>query len=189
MPITQFKLGEKFPLPIHSLGDGGIFQYNVNGAMFILKLSRFDILAIDAFRTGRMKLGLFERNHILFFLYQIGGIFNSWGDCPFFVQTLPKNKWPLLKEGQEKMLHLYFVDSRTTLLVAIRRVCLRDEFWLHLNTVVKKQQRAPFDARNYAAAVEKIWRQLSSEQMAEQALVLQTAGISIASPAPSITII
>ena len=58
MQYTNFQVGEKFPLPIQSQGDGGLFQIDINGAMFILQLSRTDVIAVEAFRTGRMELAL-----------------------------------------------------------------------------------------------------------------------------------
>ena len=51
----SFQVGEKFPLPIKNQGDGGLFQVDSNGIMFILQLSHTDIIAIEAFRTGKME--------------------------------------------------------------------------------------------------------------------------------------
>lgn len=90
MSYTNFQVGEKFPLPIQAAGDGGLFQIDANGAMFILKLSRTDLIATEAFRTGKMEQRLFEEDGIAFFLYQIDGIFKEgWGDCPFSIHQLP----------------------------------------------------------------------------------------------------
>ena len=72
---TNFQVGEPFPLPIKNRQDGGMFQVDANGCMFILQLSHTDIIAIEAFRTGKMELGLYEQDGLLFFLYQIDGIF------------------------------------------------------------------------------------------------------------------
>ena len=74
MQYTNFQVGEKFPLPIQSQGDGGLFQIDINGAMFILQLSRTDVIAVEAFRTGRMELALYEEDGLLFLLYQLLGL-------------------------------------------------------------------------------------------------------------------
>ena len=80
MSYTNFQVGEKFPLPIQAAGDGGLFQADANGLMFILQLSRLDVIAVEAFRTGKMELALYEEDGLLFFLYQIDGIFKAgWG--------------------------------------------------------------------------------------------------------------
>lgn len=80
MDGVNFSIGERFPLPITAMGDGGILQADVNGIMFILQLSRADVIAIEAFRTGTMELALYEQGDLLFFLYKIDGIFkDGWG--------------------------------------------------------------------------------------------------------------
>ena len=56
----NFAVGEAFPLPIAQKGDGAMFQIDRNGAMFILQLSAADVIAVEAFRTGRMEFALFE---------------------------------------------------------------------------------------------------------------------------------
>lgn len=62
----NFQIGDKFPLPINIQQDGGMFQIDANGCMFILQLSRTDIIAIEAFRTGKMELALYEQDGLLF---------------------------------------------------------------------------------------------------------------------------
>ena len=62
MEYTNFQVGEKFPLPIQHQGDGGLFQIDANGCMFILQLSNADVIAVEAFRTGELELGLYEQD-------------------------------------------------------------------------------------------------------------------------------
>ena len=45
---VNFAVGEPFPLPILAQADGGMFQVDKNGMMFLLQLSRADIVAGDA---------------------------------------------------------------------------------------------------------------------------------------------
>ena len=95
MDYTNFEVGQKFPLPIKEQGDGGLFQADVNGLMFILKLSRTDVIAWEAFRTGKMELALYEEDGVLFFLYQIDGIFKEgWGAAPLGLALLKPEEWP-----------------------------------------------------------------------------------------------
>ena len=72
---TNFEVGQKFPLPIATQADGAMFQVDANGAMFILQLSRTDVIAREAFRTGEMEFAFYEQDGLLFLLYQIDGIF------------------------------------------------------------------------------------------------------------------
>jgi hypothetical protein len=184
MSITEFKIGEKFPLAIQAAGDGGLFQYDVNGASFILKLSRFDLIAIEAFRTGKIELGLFSADNLFFFLYKIDGIFNAWGDCPFTVHTLNEGSLPKLDGEQNKDLSLYFIDSRTDMLLAMRTVRLSDAFWRALDGGIKAQLDAPQSSFEYSRRLQAVWQKFSSESMAENAAVRQEIGVEIQKPSP-----
>lgn len=169
MQYTNFQIGEKFPLPIKARGDGGIFQYDSNGAMFILKLSRADVIAQEAFRTGKIELGLFIADDLLFLLYNIDGITGGWGDCPYALQTLTPAQRPNLTAPCEQTLHLYLVDSRLDILLSMRTAALSDAFWQTLLTAARAQQCKEFYAKNYAANVRAVWANYTSEEMLQKA--------------------
>lgn len=184
MSYTNFQVGEKFPLPIQAQGEGGIFQYDRNGAMFILKLARTDIIAIEAFRTGAIEIGLFCRENILFFLYKIDGIFKTWGDCPYALPFHAREQWPDFAKPQDKTLNLYLVESHLEILLAMRAVTLDDGFHSQLVEIVHKQAAQPFDKAAYLPTIQAIWRQYTPAQMAKAALARQTLPFSLTPPAP-----
>lgn len=180
MTYTNFQVGEKFPLPIQTPGDGGLFQYDINGAMFILKLSKTDVIAVEAFRTGKMELALFEENGLAFFLYQIDGIFKQgWGDCPYSVEFINESQRPDLSKTADPAIHLYLVDSQLDVLLAMRRVDLNEDFAAKLQSIAQTQLAAPQEKSAYAAAVQKIWQTYSSAQMREKAIAVQSVPLAI----------
>ena len=121
MSYTNFQVGEKFPLPIKQQGEGGLFQVDVNGAMFILQLIKSDVVAVEAFRTGEMELALYEDAGVLFLLYQVLGIFKEgWGDAPLSFGGLSKEQMPSEQSLAAETMHLYLVDARLSLLLAQR---------------------------------------------------------------------
>ena len=71
MSYTNFQVGEKFPLPIKAKGDGGLFQIDSNGCMFILQLSRTDVIAVEAFRTGAWSWPYMKRMDCCFFCIKL----------------------------------------------------------------------------------------------------------------------
>ena len=82
MTSMNFAVGELFPLPVLAQADGGMFQVDRNGMMFLLQLSRTDAIAVEAFRTGEIELAVTEMDGVLFLLYCIDGIFeDGWGDA------------------------------------------------------------------------------------------------------------
>ena len=179
MSYTNFQVGEKFPLPIQAQGDGGIFQYDVNGAMFILKLSKVDLIAIEAFRTGKIELGLFVEKDIIFLLYKIDGIVNGWGDCPYSVHFHTKDQQPNLENPTEKTISLYLVDSRLDILLAMRTVTLPDDFFNTLIESTKKQRTAEFNKDQYIVNIQSIWQSYSSDAMLTQAIARYETEIKI----------
>ena len=128
MSYTNFEVGETFPLPIAAQGDGGLFQVDANGAMFILRLSRHDVIAHEAFRTGDIELALAEVDGVMLLLYKIDGIFkDGWGDAPLAVHLLTREQLPTEKSLSDEVIHLYLVDSRLNLLLSMRQASVRNE--------------------------------------------------------------
>ncbi|SHK98652.1 hypothetical protein SAMN05216582_12912 [Selenomonas ruminantium] len=180
---ANFQVGERFPLPIKNQQDGGLFQIDANGCMFILQLSRHDIIAAEAFRTGKMELALYEQDGLLFFLYQIDGIFKEgWGDAPFSLAGIKPELLPTKKSLADHTLHLYLVDTTLQILLAQRDVAIPADFMAILGKHVAAQKTAPMDSTAFALAVQTIWAQKSPAQMREAASAVIEVPLDIPLP-------
>ena len=180
---ANFQVGEKFPLPIKNQQDGGLFQIDANGCMFILQLSRHDVIAAEAFRTGKMELALYEQDGLLFFLYQIDGIFKEgWGDAPFSLCGVKPELLPTEKSMADTTLHLYLVDTPLQVLLAQRDVPIPADFMAILNKHVAAQKAATVDEAALRLAVQTIWAQKSPAQMREAASAVIEVPLSIPVP-------
>ena len=167
---ANFQVGEKFPLPIKNQQDGGLFQIDANGCMFILQLSRHDVIAAEAFRTGKMELALYEQDGLLFFLYQIDGIFKEgWGDAPFSLCGVKPELLPTEKSMADNTLHLYLVDTTLQILLAQRDIPIPTDFMDILQKHVEAQKANPLDEQALRLAIQTIWAQKSPAQMREAA--------------------
>ncbi len=167
---ANFQIGEKFPLPIKNQQDGGLFQIDANGCMFILQLSRHDVIAAEAFRTGKMELALYEQDGLLFFLYQIDGIFKEgWGDAPFSLCGVKPELLPTEKSLADNTLHLYLVDTTLQILLAQRDIPIPTDFMDILQKHVEAQKANPLDEQALRLAIQTIWAQKSPAQMREAA--------------------
>jgi len=180
---ANFQVGEKFPLPIKNQQDGGLFQIDANGCMFILQLSRHDVIAAEAFRTGRMELALYEQNGLLFFLYQIDGIFKEgWGDAPFSLLGVKPELMPTEKSLADNTLYLYLVDTTLQILLAQRAVPIPAEFMAILQKHVDAQRKSPYDEAALRLAIQTIWAQKTPAQMREAASSIIEVPLSIPTP-------
>ena len=172
MSYTDFQIGEKFPLPIRQQGEGGLFQVDANGAMFILQLAKSDIIAIEAFRTGEMELALYETEGVLFLLYRIPGIFkDGWGDAPLSFGGLSNEHLPSEESLARASLHLCLVDARLSLLLAQREVQMPAPFADFLRRHTLSALGAPLAPQDFAVLVQSIWQRMSPAKMREKAAV------------------
>lgn len=178
MDYTNFETGGAFPLPIKARGDGGLFQVDVNGAMFILQMSRTDVIAREAFRTGEIELALAEAEGILLLLYRIDGIFREgWGDAPLTGHLVAREQLPTEKSLADETLHLYFVDSRLNILLALRQASVKNEagkcqltgdFWGLVKKHALSAAAGPDEyGRDFNRRLSSVYRKYSPEQLAE----------------------
>lgn len=180
MEGMNFAVGERFPLPIAAVGDGGMLQADANGILFILQLSRADVIAIEAFRTGKMELALYEQEDVLFFLYKIDGIFkDGWGDAPLGLHLLKREQWPTEKNLADHTLHLYLVDTNLQIILAMRQITMSDAFVSVLKNNIQKQMAAPKSSKEFSQSVQRIWSELRPEQMREKASAVQDVPLDV----------
>ena len=175
-----FEVGKKFPLAIQAQGDGGLFQVDASGAMFILQLAQTDLIAHEAFRTGAMEFALYKEAGILFLLYQIDGIFKEgWGDAPLSLSTLQPEQKPTEKSLEEGILHLYLVDSEEKTLLAQREVQMNEGFQYVLSDYVRNEADNEPLAAAFPKTVQEIWARTSSADMRKRAEAVQSVAFDI----------
>ena len=180
MDYTNFQVGDTFPIPIANQTDGGMFQADANGCMFILQLSHTDIIATEAFRTGKMELALYEEDGLLFLLYQIDGIFKAgWGDAPLALHTLKADQKPTKKSMADPAIHLYLVDTTLQVLLAQRTVSLSNQFHKFLIKNVNKALEKNTDPDTFMKNLQAVWQKHTSENMRKNAAAVEKVALSI----------
>ena len=163
---TNFVVGEKFPLPIRQQADGAMFQIDGNGMMFILQLTRHDVIAAEAFRTGKMSFALYEEDGVLF--------------LPFSLATLKEAHHPTEKSLADPCLHRYFVDTTLQLLLAMRDIPVDNAFLQVIREHLERERRHPLTEAEYVKRVQAIWARRTSEAMRENALAVLDVPMTIA---------
>lgn len=177
---TSFEVGQKFPLPIKTQADGGMFQIDANGAMFILQLSHTDAIAREAFRTGKMEFALYEREGILFLLYQIDGIFKEgWGDAPLSLSMLKPELQPKDDSLKDGILHLYLVDTSLQILLSQRDVTMNEKFLAILKKHIAQQKQHPLSQETFIKKVQRIWQAKTSAAMRQEAAAVLEVPLDI----------
>ena len=163
---VNFAVGEPFPLPILAQTDGGMFQVDKNGMMFLLQLSRTDAIAVEAFRTGEIELAVTEVDGVLFLLYRIDGIFkDGWGDAPLSLSLVKEELLPDEKSLADPTIHLYLVDTRLKILLAQRTASVPEEFTEIIRANVRAQKKAPLSVLAFQKKVAAIWAEKSAADL------------------------
>ena len=129
---------------------------------------------------GKMELALYEEDGVLFFLYQIDGIFKEgWGDAPLGLALLKPEEWPTEEILKDKTLHLYLVDSNLSVLLSLRQVQLDDDFHQIIRNYIEGQQAARISPKEYTEKVQRIWQGLTSAAMREKAVAVQKVPMAL----------
>ena len=129
---------------------------------------------------GKMELALYEEDGVLFFLYQIDGIFKEgWGDAPLGLALLKPEEWPTEEILKDKTLHLYLVDSNLSVLLSLRQVQLGDGFHQVIRNYIEGQQAARISPKEYTEKVHRIWQGLTSAAMREKAVAVQKVPLAL----------
>lgn len=177
---TNFAVGEPFPLPVLAQADGGMFQVDKNGMMFLLQLSRTDAIAVEAFRTGEIELAVTEVDGVLFLLYRIDGIFKGgWGDAPLSLSLIKKELLPNEQSLSDPTIHLYLIDTKLKILLAQRTAAVPEEFAEIIRRNVRAQKRVPLSALAFQKKVAAIWGEKSSDKLRAMASAAHTLPMTL----------
>ena len=179
---VSFAVGEPFPLPILAQTDGGMFQVDKNGMMFLLQLSRTDAIAIEAFRTGEIELAVTEVDGVLFLLYRIDGIFkDGWGDAPLSLSLVKDELLPDEESLRDPTIHLYLIDTNLKILLAQRTASVPEEFAEIIRAHVRAEKESPTSALAFQKKVAAIWAEKSSADLRRAAKAAHTLPMTIGS--------
>ena len=177
---TNFAVGEPFPLPVLAQADGGMFQVDRNGMMFLLQLSRTDAIAVEAFRTGEIELAVTKVNGVLFLLYRIDGIFkDGWGDAPLSLSLVKEELLPNEQSLADPTIHLYLIDTNLKILLAQRTASVPEEFAEIIRRNVRAQKEAPLSALAFQKKVSAIWAEKSATDLRRAASAAHTLPMTL----------
>ena len=179
---VNFSVGDPFPLPVLAQADGGMFQADKNGMMFVLQLSRTDAVAVEAFRTGEIELAVTEESGVLFLLYRIDGIFrDGWGDAPLSLSLVKKDLLPDEESLSDPTIHLYLIDTNLKILLAQRTAHLPEKFAEIIRANIRTHQKAPLSALEFQKKVAAIWAEKSSADLRAMASAAHTLPMTLGS--------
>lgn len=158
--------------------EGVYFEYAESGPYLIFALSNPTKDEIQAAKTGRVELALYEDPPLVFVLHRIRGL-EQWSDSPFSIRLYQGRTldWSEpIQEGQGLALTIALVDANTGILLALRMVGTSTEFARELRAAMLRQLEGSFSVEAYHRKIDEVYRKYSSEDLLAMAVAKHTAG-------------
>jgi len=125
---------------------------------------------VDAVRRGRMDLEVWVEPPLILLLYKVEGAC-GWSDAPFAWHRVEASEQVLPElpgEGETALLHVVLVDAGTGIVRAMRQISFPPETAAELHQAVRDQAAAPWDPEVHDAALGRLYRSASAEDLANR---------------------
>lgn len=167
------KVGELLAPGKTSYQEASWLDYTETGPVLMMAINRPSPKEIEAVKSGRIELALYEADPILWFLYKIRG-FGPWSDCPFSIRLYDgkgrKFDWSEeIEEGTGLGLQIVLVDAGTGIVKVLRLVGMSTKFSREFRAMILRQLERPFDAEKYNREINRVYARLSSDDLAARA--------------------
>lgn len=171
MNYTLLKTNEKFPLKLNE--EGVLFEYTTSGPMLILSFPQPSKEEIEGVKTGKFEMGLYEKESCIFLSVKIQGC-GGWMEAPFSIRKYDnqgiKFDWSEdIEEGKGVGLQLVLVDTNTNIIQSQRLIGTSTKFARRLREMILKQLEIPFSNVEYNKAIDDVYKNLSSDDIAKRA--------------------
>jgi hypothetical protein len=150
-----------------------------NGAPMIVFNFSVTEKDIAAFQYGSTSFGLFAENNVLFFLFQIKG-FLEWSDLAFTIHLAQDKQ--VRDDGGYLPFHLVLVESRLSIIKAMRIITVSPSFRSALNKYIWQQANERFDIIVYYKRIGGIYNSYpSAALMLKKAIIVEHGGMTLPS--------
>jgi len=169
MHVTE--VGKLFISGKTSWPEGVWCEHTPTGPLLLFAYRNPSAKEIQAARTGKVELALYEDPPVLFILHRVEGL-EGWADCPFSIRmyTEPAPLPEQIPDGSGLGLHIALIDAGTGILKAQRLVGTSTEFARALCAAVQRQLEAPFSEVAYHKRINQVYQELTTEQLLARAI-------------------
>ena len=135
---------------------------------------------IAGLRRAAMHVGLVIDGPVIFFLYRFEDT-TPWADAPYTFHRVPVAERSLppapLTPDTRAVLTVILLEARSGIVQVIRVVTLSPVLTQRLFEAIRQQAASPFDLGYYDAALDAIYENASSEDLARRAEWIEVAGL------------
>lgn len=153
-----------------SYPEGVMFEYTKSGPMLIISMRNPTPGEIEAAKSGKLEMALYELKPVIFILVKIKGM-GGWMDAPFSIRMYDSKgitfDWSEpINEGQGLAVHIVLVDANSGIVKAQRLIGTSTAFAKGLRAAIMRQYEEPFSVKDYNAAIDRVYSRYSSDDMA-----------------------
>lgn len=148
-------------------------DYTETGPILLMAVNNPTTKEIEAVRSGRIELALYERGPVLWFLYRIRG-FGPWSDCPFSIRLYDGMRrmfdWSEeIEDGMGLGLQIVLIDAGTGIVKVLRLIGLETRFSRTFRAMILRQVERAFDKAAYYQEIDNVYANFSSDNLADRA--------------------
>lgn len=164
--MQKLEVGKLYQDGLNQIPEGIKFDFNqVGGFLRIVFHSPLDN-EIKEIEQGKIKLGLFEKYGIIFFLIKFGSL--SWMDAPYYVGLAkPDELEKLTDEKTGYAVQIVLIDGMTGLVKVLKLIELPHSMSVRLKELIEKQRNTQI--RDYNAVLSQIYSRYNTEDLLKKA--------------------
>ncbi len=164
--MQKLEVGKLYQDGLNRIPEGIKFDFNqAGGFLRIVFHSPLDN-EIKEIEQGKIKLGLFEKYGIIFFLIKFGSL--SWMDAPYYVGLAkPDELEKLTDEKTGYAVQIVLIDGMTGLVKVLKLIELPHSMSVRLKELIEKQRNTQI--RDYNAVLSQIYSRYNTEDLLKKA--------------------
>ncbi len=164
----KFEVGSLYKPKKTNYNEGTRFDFLQSGAVLELFYDRPTPGEIQDVTKGRFELGFYEKDEVIFMLFRFGS--GQYMDAPYTAHlSAPFEFMEKIEQGLGFGLNVFLVDAATGILRAMRYVGLSNDFSQRFKKAVERQKKQGFDKTAYAAAIQMVYANYSTKDLARRA--------------------
>lgn len=172
--MYEFKVGQKYHLDVSKQDEGVIFDFSNEGATLLMLYNSPYETEINNIRKGEVKLGMYQKNNILFMLYKFGS--EAWIDAPYNVNLSGNYQLQEIMPGMGYSNHIILVNIRDGVIKAMRLIGWTEKFSQYFKEYVNQQRIMPFDKKSYDEKLNKIYRNYTTKDLVNRTDITMKVG-------------
>ena len=163
---------EGYPKPF---GEGCRLAYNDGGLTLFIALDGISRHEAQKLKKGKVDFAVFEAEGLLFLVINIPGVMD-WSDAPFHIGLYPDRRKMLedIPNGSGLGLTMIGLEASNSQVTSLRFIGLGTDISREIIRIVRAQ--GPLSQAEYAAKIQRAYRQYTCDQMANKAIIKYRVG-------------